>query len=537
MMRLLTISRISVAALLLAVALVMMLAAASSGARAHASLVQASPADGAVVATPPQRFVLTFNEPVSPFVLRLVLPSGKTISLPRYELHDHQLIIEAPAMPVRGTYALSWRVVSEDGHPVGGSVIFSIGTVTASRGVADTTDLPLGIAIWSARVCFLIALLFGAGGAFFHGWLCPLPRRDKTALALFAVTGISIGLLSIGLQGLDVLGLPLSSLPDKSAWQTGFRTSYSATVILAVMALSAALASLSLPDGKLCRLLSLLALAGSGLAAAASGHASNAEPHWLTTSALFTHVVCTAFWLGALLPIAGLLRSDSQGAVMALQRFSLVIPVFVGALLASGLVLTFIQVETVGALWRTAYGNVLLVKLGLVATLLALAAVNRWRLTAQVADNRPARRKLVRMIGAEIIIATAIFAVIALWRFTPPPRVLAAAAEASISIEMHATRAIAKATLDSARVGAPALSVQLMTADFAPLEAKEVKARLSNRAAGIEDIERPMRRQADGTWRVDALPLPAAGRWKLELDVLVSDFEQITLEQEIDVRP
>src|SRR5205814_6945443 len=47
---------------------------------AHAALVRAEPADGAVVAQPPASLKLTFNEPVSPLVMRLVGPNGEVMA-------------------------------------------------------------------------------------------------------------------------------------------------------------------------------------------------------------------------------------------------------------------------------------------------------------------------------------------------------------------------------------------------------------------------------------------------------------------------
>ena len=48
------------------------------------------------------------------------------------------LMLEAaPREWRRGTHVLSWRVISADGHPVGGSVMFSVGAPsTQSRDAA-----------------------------------------------------------------------------------------------------------------------------------------------------------------------------------------------------------------------------------------------------------------------------------------------------------------------------------------------------------------------------------------------------------------
>src|SRR4051812_8123553 len=88
----------------------------ASPALAHASLISSVPEDGAVLGAAPPNYALTFNEPVSPLSLRLVKPDGSALALSRFELNDRTLDIAAPAALGNGTYALSWRVISEDGH-------------------------------------------------------------------------------------------------------------------------------------------------------------------------------------------------------------------------------------------------------------------------------------------------------------------------------------------------------------------------------------------------------------------------------------
>ncbi len=107
--------------------------AAATGAAAHASLVMTSPAEGAVLQAAPQEFSLTFSEPVSPLSLNLIGPDGSKRALSGFTLKDKTLAITAPPALARGTHVLSWRVVSEDGHPVGGSVVFSSGEPSATR--------------------------------------------------------------------------------------------------------------------------------------------------------------------------------------------------------------------------------------------------------------------------------------------------------------------------------------------------------------------------------------------------------------------
>ena len=65
-------------------------------------------------------------------------------------------------------------------------------------------------------------------------------------------------------------------------------TSFGRTSVVAALALVSAICALAAKNGG-GRLLSLTALAGTGLALALSGHASAAEPQWLTRSMVFLH--------------------------------------------------------------------------------------------------------------------------------------------------------------------------------------------------------------------------------------------------------
>jgi copper transport protein len=64
-----------------------------------------------------------------------------------------------------------------------------------------------------------------------------------------------------------------------------------------------------------------------------------------------------------------------------------------------------------------------------------------------------------------------------------------------------------------------------------------VTVTLANPGAGIEPMERKAVRMPDGQWRAEGLVLPVAGRWQVRVDVLVSDFEKMTLEDTVEVHP
>jgi copper transport protein len=502
---------------------------------AHASLIESDPADGSLLSEPPEFLALRFNEPVAPLVLRLVSADGASVALDRYRLDGTTVIVEAPTIG-SGSHALSWRVVSEDGHPVGGSILFSVGAPSAGGVLepAETGDRRVRTSIWLTRVLIYIALFVGIGGMSFGAFIAPLPRPAKLACAAALASGLPAALLSVGLQGLDALDEPLASVLRSDVWQVGFGTSYGATAFIAVGAMAAALVGLTTRATILIRLLALAALIGSGAALAASGHASAADPQLLMRPAVFVHVLGIALWTGALLPLGLVLYERRSDAAAALSRFSRMIPFVITPLAAGGILLAMVQIANPGALLTTAYGRLLLAKMALLLGLFTLAAINRWRLTKQVEAGQPrARRLLVRSIAGEIVLSLAILTVAAGWRFTPPPRSLDIAAAPPAYVHIHADRAMADLTITPGRVGPVSALIVLMI--VAVDEPKEVMLVLSNAAAGIEPIRRSAAPSDGRIWRVDDLIIPAAGRWSVRIDILISDFEQVRLEGDIDI--
>jgi copper transport protein len=533
---------------------------------AHASLVRAEPADGALMAEPPASLRLTFNEPVTPLVMRLIGPDG-TAMTPAASAENTTVTVKPPALQ-RGTHVLSWRVISADGHPVGGSLVFSVGEASAQPvpGALAAGDPIVRTAFWATKVVIYLALLIGIGGAFFRVWMDDAPAAhsrnggnpgflieilgprfrgderkspgtpwvDRVLVALIAV-GLIVTPLSVGLQGLDALDLKLPALAQKLVWETGLGTSYGLTAMTAMVALFAGLFAFeATPRARshvMARMLSLAALVAAGLALALSGHASNAAPQLLTRPSVFVHVVCVAFWIGALLPLIAAVQAGEGGP---LARFSLVIPYPLAALVISGGILAVAQLDRVDALWTTSYGIVLSCKIAAVVALLALAALNRFVVTPRYQHgDATAAGALARTMAAEFGLVLMILALVGLWRFTPPPRALAASEP--VEIHLHGARAMAQVSLLPVRARAPRIDIQVLDSTFNMLTVKEMTVTLANPAAGIEPLRRAAAPAPDGHWRLEGLQIPVAGQWIVRVDLLIDDFDQIVLEDQVDL--
>ncbi len=93
---------------------------------AHAHLQKASPADGSVVRTSPSNVVLNFSE-----AARLTAAAIQKGDQPRQKLKPlpgtaaRQISVPLPRL-TPGSYSVSWRVVSADGHVMSGTLRFTL---------------------------------------------------------------------------------------------------------------------------------------------------------------------------------------------------------------------------------------------------------------------------------------------------------------------------------------------------------------------------------------------------------------------------
>lgn len=132
------------------------------------------------------------------------------------------------------------------------------------------------------------------------------------------------------------------------------------------------------------------------------------------------------------------------------------------------------------------------------------------------------------------MIAIVILGLVALWRFTPPPRALAAALE-PIAFHIHGAPAMANFELTQSRGRGATLDILMLDPEVRPLAVKEVTVILANPKAGIEPLRREAKSEGDANWRVEDLRIPFAGRWNVRLDILVNDFEKTAIDDDIDL--
>ena len=176
---------------------------------------------------------------------------------------------------------------------------------------------------------------------------------------------------------------------------------------------------------------------------AASSHAAAASGSGWAVAADFVHLVAAAVWAGGLIFLALLLLQlhrrgtlpDPGSMVLLLTRYSLSAQIAVFILALTGLFGSFVQLPDAPSLFTTTYGRVLILKLMIVAAILALAyfnnrAVKRARDTVASASELS---RFTRRVAAEAGMSALLFISVAVLVQTPTPNLPPQAAPAAPS--------------------------------------------------------------------------------------------------------
>ena len=162
-----------------------------------------------------------------------------------------------------------------------------------------------------------------------------------------------------------------------------------------------------------------------------AGHGSTGPaPAW-HVSADAVHLIASAIWPGGLLPFALLLGrlarssdpSTRSAAARITRRFSAASLIAVASLTATGLFDSYCLLGSVGALFTSHYGRVLLIKGGLFVGMLCLGAVNLLVLKPRVTGGGSfALGQLRRSVWLEVLLGAGVVAVVGLLGLLTPAR-------------------------------------------------------------------------------------------------------------------
>jgi methionine-rich copper-binding protein CopC len=145
------------------------LALLATPAMAHSELTSANPPDGSTLTTAPTQVVLTFNENIIAIGDQVSVrdASGALVSDGNPTVVDSTVTQNLKPLAYNGTYAITYRIVSADGHPVERNLSFTLNaqglpTPTASANPGETTSsskLSAGVIALIVGGVFLVAVV------------------------------------------------------------------------------------------------------------------------------------------------------------------------------------------------------------------------------------------------------------------------------------------------------------------------------------------------------------------------------------------
>lgn len=397
-------------------------------------------------------------------------PHGASSAGVRVAPGDPEAILVTIPPDGDGTYRAGWSVLALDGHPIAGTTSLVVGSAhpvapaVTPRG-ADGVG-PLGVLARLLVLCgvlgtmglaltrrFVLGVAWQSGGIWAPGEHDAAGVMQRTAhvaagpvrvwwrtwWALAVTWGVGLVLALVAqVSSLGISGRQVGALLRDTRWGIAW-------LVLAVLVLISAAAATLAHRGELAMAPSTaraaLMSAPGALAAvvlAWSGHAGTGTDAVLGAAFDALHGWATAAWLGGLVMLAVLAvpiirRLDDHDAVhlgaSVIVRFSAMAVAAVVVLVVTGVYRALAELPSLSALWTTSYGVVLLVKLGVFAGMLALAAWNRFSLHPRVEraalglgdDATGAMSALRASVRAEIVLAAAVLVTVAVLVSVPPP--------------------------------------------------------------------------------------------------------------------
>lgn len=370
--------------------------AVPAAANAHATLLRSAPASGAALSVAPREARFVFDDAVrAASGIKAVRSDGTSVIGGKGRVVDGKTLVVPLRRLSAGDYTVLWRVISDDGHTEAGVITFSVGTGAPPGAAVLKANGGVGAGPVIARLLFFAGLLVAAGGAVFR--FAVWPARVAVLVPAFLACLIGAAVL----------------LPHEGAFASRFGAAYAVAAIVAAVGAAVAAVSLVEPGAEPVAWIAALALLPLPSIA---GHALDAGRPRIEVAVDILHLTAAAVWTGGLVQLGIVLRGHADRPAV-IRRFSTLALAAVVVLAATGVVRALGELSAVSQIWSTGYGRLLIVKTGLLACLVALGWLNRYRLIPH--GNTVGLR---RSVPAELLLLAGLVVAVAILTASRPGR-------------------------------------------------------------------------------------------------------------------
>ena len=537
--------------------LVGVLALGTTAASAHATLESSSPADGQSVLTSPSEIRITFSEAVTTISggLSVLDADGKTVDVGNSEVVGGRTLVAPISETLSdGTYVATYRVLSADGHPVSGSILFGVGNGALDRSAQPSST---GDRLWEiiggiSRFIMYLAALVAAGVAFFLAFIHD-HAEDRWRIVPFVRIGSILALLSaIGIvmsQAALLTGKGAGAITDSTVLRDVLNQNLGWSLALLMIGLAAVHLSTDIPKKVVSQSLAVYGGLAVTVSFAVWGHATELSPTAISLAADAIHATAAALWLGGLVGLVMVLSVRTPETVRAtagiIGRFSRMAFWSVIALTLAGLTLTITgSGASLNSILTTTWGQLVLAKIGLTLIVVLIAAWNRRTLVPSLTsptentDELAVRwATLLRTIRAEAVLLVAVVALTAIVVNVPPARTAVVAKTDRVDITQRVDTGNVQLSVDPAIVGPNTVAVRYTDGTGQPINvANSMSIEFSQPSAGLEPITRQVPASEAGVFVIQGNELSIPGTWTITIAVRTGDFTEQRTSFEVPVR-
>ncbi len=513
-------------------------------ASAHARLIHSEPAGEQVLPDSPRAVTLSFSEPIEDALGTIRVFDGAARRVDAGETTragSSVLTTGLKGTLAPGTYTVSWRVASADGHPIDGAFVFHVGAPgDRPEGVAGQVATGPSSAVARAADVgrFLnLALIIALIGAIAANLLIFAGRDPEVERRLwYVIAGLGFGLsivaaATIVLHAAAIAGAGVGQATNSTALSAVLGTRFGhvrlAQIVLAEVIAIAAVWAPAAGSLWFKRGIGVLA-AGLAITPGLSGHAGAQGA--LAVVADVGHVIAASVWVGGLaavmlgLTLAGERRRELARVV--LPRFSMLAVWSVAVLLVAGTIGGLTHVGQVSDLWNTTYGKLLVAKIAIVLVLIGFGVANR-RVVRRLTERDPSEGLLTRLqrtVVVEFALMAVAIGVTSVLITKPPARAVAAARPVAVSTSGQIGDVGVRLVADPGVTGPNLLHVYLTRAN-APQTVDEVTVTARPKVGSVGPFRLTATQAEPGHYVTPGLRVPVGGPWTFEVAVRRGEFD------------
>lgn len=511
---------------------------------AHASLESSDPGAFAMLEASPSELRLRFSEVPQAGFTTVQLVDGENrdrgVGPVVADPNDASTLVAAVDPLPDGLYVVVWSVVSADGHRVAGSFAFSVGasSTNAARDLLARVaagvggDVALDRLVTGVRAFGFIALALLLGG----GWVRHgtgggrhAPARLDYLVWIGWAWSLTAAVALLMVQSAQVTGGRVADIVDVQRWGELLDARQGQALVARMVVLGAAAWLVARGPRGTQRRSWRPSAAVVGLALAltytVAGHGVTAGVAWLAVIVGSLHLVAVAGWLGALAALAVGARRWDGGPAAALAVIAPVARSAAPVAVVTGIVSTLLIGPPMVDLLETRWGRILIVKIVLVAVLVALGA----------AIGRGAARTTItwkpRLLMAEVLVGVVTLATAAALVSTPPTVTVVIDPVTSTMVQGGV---LAEITLTPGIVGENELHVVMSPPGGSLQPIGAVTARLTVLDRDVPSFAVDLAVAGVNHWTAP-VQFPYGGRWQLEIVAEVRPLELVQYRTEFDL--